>query len=154
MLNENKENKEISQKFKNLPDDILFLILSYDNKLKYRNGKWMNQILLEDSRRECIKKMIKPIYIRPVIVDDLEQRISSTQNEYLEKTNRVYVSLKNEKKERIYHCYKINHFYYEYIFIFQGRYIGYVNKLTYLIIEVKNEKGISYNQYVLIDKEP
>ena len=40
----------------NLPLDIIILILEYDNKIKYRNGKFINQISNNDSRIEIINK--------------------------------------------------------------------------------------------------
>ena len=105
MLNENKENKEISQKFKNLPDDILFLILSYDNKLKYRNGKWMNQILLEDSRRECIKKMIKPILEKNGLEEvTIDYHTINTEVIALKDPNVVYHEMYKKAREKAKQC--------------------------------------------------
>lgn len=46
--------------FKNLPNDIIVYILSYDNKIKYRNGKYINQIKKSDKRYELVKQIPKP----------------------------------------------------------------------------------------------
>ena len=42
----------------NLPDDIIHHILSYDTVLKYRNGKYMNQIAKSDPRNALITQRV------------------------------------------------------------------------------------------------
>jgi hypothetical protein len=46
--------------FKDLPQDIISHILLYNNSIKYRNGKYMNQISKTDERYKLLKR-IKPI---------------------------------------------------------------------------------------------
>jgi len=48
--------------FKNLPLDIVNIILSYDNVIRYRNGKYINQIEESDPRKQMITGVPK-IYI-------------------------------------------------------------------------------------------
>ena len=52
--------------FSDLPEDIIRMILSYDTVLRYRNGKYMNQIAKSDPRNELITQRIlyprNPIY--------------------------------------------------------------------------------------------
>ena len=44
-------------KYNLLPEDIVRNILSYNNKIKYRNGKYMNQICKTDERYKLLLKM-------------------------------------------------------------------------------------------------
>lgn len=52
--------------FSDLPEDIIRMILSYDTVLRYRNGKYMNQIAQSDPRNDMITQRIlyprNPIY--------------------------------------------------------------------------------------------
>lgn len=43
--------------FENIPRDILQIILEYDGRIKYRNGKYMNQIEKTDSRYDMLKNI-------------------------------------------------------------------------------------------------
>ncbi len=43
--------------FNNLPDDLQRIILSYDDRFKYRNGQWMTQIPKKDHRYDVIKRV-------------------------------------------------------------------------------------------------
>ena len=45
-----------------LPLDIIHHILAYDGRIKYRNGKYVNQIAPEDSRYEILKTLPKIEY--------------------------------------------------------------------------------------------
>ena len=40
-----------------LPLEIVYRILEYDGRIKYRNGKYMNQIAQDDIRYEMLKQM-------------------------------------------------------------------------------------------------
>jgi len=51
--------------FAKLPEDIIHHILSYDSVLKYRNGKYMNQIAKTDPRYELISQRV--LYPRNLI---------------------------------------------------------------------------------------
>lgn len=46
--------------YKNLPNDMTNVILQFDGQLKYRNGKYMNQIHKYDKRYEMIENIKKP----------------------------------------------------------------------------------------------
>ena len=52
--------------FSNLPLDVIHYILSYNDTIKYRNGKYMNQICKKDTRYELLLKIqiikANPIY--------------------------------------------------------------------------------------------
>lgn len=43
--------------FTNLPEDVIVRILDYDNKIKYRNGKFMTQLLINDETIRCLDKI-------------------------------------------------------------------------------------------------
>ena len=47
---------ENNQRWKEIPTDILKLILKYDGSIVERNGIYMNQIPKHDERYEIIKK--------------------------------------------------------------------------------------------------
>ena len=44
--------------FKNLPNEIVNLILDYDNKIRYRNGKYIDRINIEDEKYDNLKDVI------------------------------------------------------------------------------------------------
>ena len=43
--------------FVNLPLELVNLILSYDNVIRFRNGKFIDQIASNDSRRKLVAKI-------------------------------------------------------------------------------------------------
>lgn len=43
--------------FNQLPPDILRVVLSYDDRFKYRNGQWIGQITKTDDRYELLQKI-------------------------------------------------------------------------------------------------
>ena len=50
---------ELSKSFQKLPSDILNRVLDYDGTIKYRNGKYMNQILKNDIRYKIFNNIPK-----------------------------------------------------------------------------------------------
>ena len=138
--------------FAKLPDDIICLILSFDNTLKFRNGKWMNQIVEKDPRKKLIEKITKPVHIPSLIDEYISEDVNYHHDD---KFDRVYVSIKNGKKEMIHYTYYTcqGEFYYEYIYISSGRYIGYAHKDCYCICLLTDYHGFSYNHYLLVKKE-
>ena len=45
-----------------LPEDVVFHILSYNDRIKYRNGKYINQICKDDKRYKLLLR-IPPIIV-------------------------------------------------------------------------------------------
>ena len=139
--------------YKHLPDEVLDLIFSFGNQMKYRRGKFMSQILPTDPRKNLLKRVPRPIYIPPLFEDlNEEQEEEETVNFHNDKKNRAYVSLKNGKKEMIHHYFcKENNYYYDYIYLSKGRMIGYVHKKLYRIDICNDSNGKMYNEYTIID---
>jgi hypothetical protein len=153
----------VSSKFAQLPDELLIWIFSFGDQIRWRQGKWINQILSNDPRKNILKRIPRPIYIPPLLEPETieDQEIMNYHND---KKNRVYVSLKNGKKEMIHHCFnKENHhyydqyyydqYYYEYIYLAKGRMIGYAHKKLYRIDLAIGPNGTKYNQYTIIDDD-
>ena len=63
----------------NLPKEIINIILEYDGRIRYRNGKYIDQINKEDKMYECIKEKTKK---------DLE--LVKNINRYMEMSNYNY----------------------------------------------------------------
>ena len=51
------------EKFKSLPIELIALIISYDNKLVYRDGIFISRFSKFDYRYDLLSKIPKPIYI-------------------------------------------------------------------------------------------
>ena len=53
---------ELSKEFKNLPNEIVEIIVSYTDVIVYRHGKYMNRIKKNDIRNILLTKIPRPIY--------------------------------------------------------------------------------------------
>ena len=86
-------------KYSFLPEDIIHYILSYSDAIKYRNGKYMNQISRNDKRyRELIR--LSPIYLDNIYTDVYYIYIyRHTINNIISKDTdtKLYVDLENNK---------------------------------------------------------
>jgi hypothetical protein len=49
-------------KLSRLPIDVVAIILSFDGRIKYRFGKFMNRLQKSDEKYICIKKFPRPFY--------------------------------------------------------------------------------------------
>lgn len=53
-----------------LPNEIINIIFQYDGRIKYRRGKYMNQLIIEDNKFQLIKKhLIEKYYIFHLVLD-------------------------------------------------------------------------------------
>jgi hypothetical protein len=48
--------------FNNLPPDMIHQILCWEGSLKYRNGKWVNQIQIKEETKKCLNHCIQRKY--------------------------------------------------------------------------------------------
>ena len=70
-----------------LPEDVVHYILSYNDKIKYRNGKYMNQICKNDERYKLLLK-IPPINLYMIDIYEIIFKSNYTG---------LYVDLENDK---------------------------------------------------------
>lgn len=54
---------KIIEKFKNLPDIIIHIIINYTDVVVYRHGKYINRIKKNDCRYNLLRNVSMPIYI-------------------------------------------------------------------------------------------
>ena len=62
----------MNQLWKEIPTDILHLILKYDGRIRERNGIYMNQIPIQDERYEIIKSIPEKTYYKMNYIDHCE----------------------------------------------------------------------------------
>ena len=96
----------------NLPTDIIVYILQFDNKIKYRNGKFMNQIQLDNDTitmlenipkkyryftgmKPCywnsfVELYINPIYPKKMIIEYNNYLSNYDRDGYIVKSNITY----------------------------------------------------------------
>ena len=56
-------NISLIEKFKELPKELINLIINYTDIVVYRNGKYMNRINLSDFKYNLLKKISRPVFI-------------------------------------------------------------------------------------------
>jgi hypothetical protein len=54
---------ELIEKFKNLPDELIHIIINYTDVVVYRHGKYINRIKKNDYRYNLLRSVSRPIYI-------------------------------------------------------------------------------------------
>jgi len=54
---------ELIEKFKNLPDEIIHIIVNYTDVVVYRHGKYINRFTKNDNRYTLLNKIPRPIFI-------------------------------------------------------------------------------------------
>jgi hypothetical protein len=51
------------EKFKDLPDELIIIIINYTNVVVYRNGKYIDRLKKNYERDVLLKRIPRPIYI-------------------------------------------------------------------------------------------
>ena len=59
---------QLSESLEKVPLEVLHNILSYDGSIKYRNGKWIDQLSKKDRRYDLLRSIPRPV---PYINNDL-----------------------------------------------------------------------------------
>ena len=137
-------------KFEQLPDDIIILILSFGNEIKYRRGKLINQILENDSRREVLKRIARPFMLPNFLYEYVDNDIHYVNQK---RKDRTFLTLTGGMKEMIFYSYnEDNVFYYGYVYVCKGKYMGYSRKMFYCIDVITDLNGFQYNQYRLLQQ--
>ena len=136
--------------FDQLPYDIIILILSFGNEIKYRRGKLMNQILENDPRREVLKRIARPFMLPNFLYEYVNNDIHYVNQK---RKDRTFLTLTKGMKETIFYSYnEDNTYYYGYLYISNGRYIGYSKKILYSIDLITDKNGFQYNEYRLLEE--
>jgi hypothetical protein len=87
-----------------LPKDIIQIILQYNDAIKWRNGRYMNQIPRNDARYELLKtiprKNTTTEYIRILMNDGRIQRFTMYHSKVFWKFKKEYLSFFFDETER------------------------------------------------------
>lgn len=54
---------ELIENFRNLPDEIIHIIINYTDVIVYRDGKYINRLKKNHERDNLLKRIPRPIYI-------------------------------------------------------------------------------------------
>jgi hypothetical protein len=76
---------KLIDKFKNLHDEIIHIIINYTGIITYRNGKFMNRLKKDDSRFILLKKIPIPIFIgkKEILLQLINNRMSGYFIKYI-----------------------------------------------------------------------
>jgi hypothetical protein len=157
----------------NLPKEIINIILEYDGRIRYRNGKYIEQINKEDKIYECIEekiqkdiKLVKTIRLRAEISNfdynwAIENNISlNLFDMHFSNVICPHVELNKLKDKTRYVMYfefnyRLNHiskicFYKSIKETWQHKCKVHLNKISYLLfgIDIFNEKYIFKSEYI------
>ena len=89
--------------FDQLPYDIIILILSFGNEIKYRGGKLMNQILENDPRREVLKRIARPFMLPNFLYEYINNDVHYVNQK---RKDRTFLTLhRRGMKEMIFYSY-------------------------------------------------
>lgn len=80
------------QLWKEIPNEILQLILQFDGRIKKRNGVYMNQILINDGRYKLLRSIPKKEFLG----SNLQRRIFMINSEIVIET---FVHFRNNRDE-------------------------------------------------------
>jgi len=81
--------------FNSLPEDIVYHILSYNDAIKYRNGKYMDQICKNDKRYKLLLNI--PSINQNETYEDVYEMIKSYEVCYRPSYTLLCVDLENDK---------------------------------------------------------
>ena len=102
--------------YNTIPTDLLSLVLEYDGRIKYKNGKYVNIIHKKDERYNIIQKVIvKKIEIMKKVLDvvddnfyfeasfDLDNKVGLYYDYNLGKNNRLVIGYYDTKRDDYLH---------------------------------------------------
>lgn len=89
------------QIWREIPVDILHLILQFDGRIKKRNGVYINQILVNDERYRLLQTIPKKVFFGTSLN---EKRLWMVNNRFVRETF-VYFRHKRDENNRYYTIY-------------------------------------------------
>lgn len=96
MINKNIYFILLNKKFVSLSEDVIYLILEFSDKIRYRNGKYISRIENYDDRYNILKQIRQPIFYTKYyfeIIFYYEDKVSGFifQYYYNVNTNTLYI---------------------------------------------------------------